>query len=149
MQYLYSCLTEYRLKQNKTQTNYKQQQQPHCLHQQKQSLNMRTSFVFLLSLLVLASSFLVPNTKAASLRNLATEDEDLNFLEHRSGRLGLPDDCPSTAIPGNCKNCNGNGCSAFRCSAFTTWSCPSGYTYCGFEECLGGLCASRVWCVPF
>ena len=77
------------------------------------------------------------------------EEEDLEDNEHNGHRrLYLPDACPLDAIPGICNNCNGNGCDAFRCSAFTTWSCPAGYKYCGYESCVGGFCASKVWCVP-
>jgi hypothetical protein len=115
---------------------------------QQQILKMRNAFVFLLSFLVLASTFQVQNTQAASLRNTAIEDENLNFLEQGSRRLA-PSGCPDSAIPGICSQCNGDGCSLFRCSAFTSWTCPDGYTACGYEDCLAlGFCHQKTWCAP-
>ncbi|KNC74059.1 hypothetical protein SARC_13382 [Sphaeroforma arctica JP610] len=72
---------------------------------------------------------------------------DIHRREVGSSRARrAPIGCSSSAIGGSCSNCNGGGCSAFRCSAFTQWSCPSGYTHCGSEICQGGLCAGKYWC---
>eukprot|EP01084_Bolivina_argentea_P232097 391253_1 len=59
---------------------------------------------------------------------------DMNIRERRS----VPQGCSSNAVGGNCKSCNGDGCSSFRCSAFTTWSCPDGTEQCGSKTCQGG-----------
>lgn len=46
--------------------------------------------------------------------------------------------------PISCSNCNGGGCSAGECSAFTTWNCPSGFRFAGpYSSCVGGLCSSK------
>ena len=52
--------------------------------------------------------------------------------------------CKYTAMPPNqkklyftpkCSQCNGNGCGYGKCSAFTTWHCPSGYSKQGSDSC--------------
>ncbi|WP_422442469.1 MULTISPECIES: hypothetical protein [unclassified Endozoicomonas] len=72
------------------------------------------------------------------------QDHSSPFIELNA----LPDSCPSDAVTTHCHNCNGNGCGAFKCSAFTYWDpCPDD-TFCGSERCVGGLCEDKPWCRP-
>jgi len=79
-----------------------------------------------------------------SINNEVHQDEDGNGERKLSSP---PSGCSSNAIPGVCSDCNGNGCSAFRCSAFTNWKCPAGYSYCGYESCVF-TCPDKLWCDP-
>ena len=46
-----------------------------------------------------------------------------------------------------CERCNHSGCGWFQCSAFTKWeACKPGWSVCGYESCVGGLCTSKPTC---
>ncbi|WP_419536878.1 hypothetical protein [Endozoicomonas sp.] len=56
-------------------------------------------------------------------------------------------ECTGDSFSPDCHRCNGDGCSAFRCSAFTTWDqCPKGSHVCGYETCVGNLCTQKRLC---
>jgi hypothetical protein len=105
------------------------------------------TFLFDTNTALLHAEFLLREQQRPS-SDVAVESVGLESVEQGGRRLGVPPQCPSNAFPGICTNCNGlDGCSAFQCSAFTNWECPSGSDMCGIETCVGGLCNSKVWCV--
>ncbi len=56
-------------------------------------------------------------------------------------------ECKGDTFSPSCHQCNGDGCGAFQCSAFTTWDqCPSGSHECGFQVCVGNLCSQKRLC---
>jgi len=56
--------------------------------------------------------------------------------------------CSAAAKPGVCSDCNGDGCGMFHCSAFTHWTCPEGWKFCGFEDTCAFSCPPKQWCDP-
>lgn len=85
-------------------------------------------------------------TARTNLRSVTASSTDSRVFAEEDHRRLVPSGCPSDAIEGTCSNCNSSGCGAFECSAFTHWSCPSGYTVCGYEKCASGFCTDKKWC---
>nr|WP_211826054.1 hypothetical protein [Kistimonas asteriae] len=55
--------------------------------------------------------------------------------------------CTGDTFHPECHRCNGGGCGAFECSAFTSWDkCPSGSHLCGYEHCVANFCPMRPIC---
>ncbi len=55
--------------------------------------------------------------------------------------------CTGDTFHPECHRCNGGGCNAFECSAFTSWDkCPSGSHLCGYEHCVANFCPMRPIC---
>ena len=56
-------------------------------------------------------------------------------------------ECTGKTFSPECHQCNGDGCGAFHCSAFTTWDkCPKGSHLCGYQTCVGNLCSQKPIC---
>ncbi|AMO56923.1 hypothetical protein GZ77_01750 [Endozoicomonas montiporae] len=78
----------------------------------------------------------------------APQDSGFSLLETMPKPGGAPGSCPDDAVTTKCRDCNGDGCGAFKCSAFTHWdTCPDD-TLCGYEKCVGGFCPDKPWCRP-
>ena len=124
----------------------------------QQALNMHHFLVLILSMLALHFSFHATYTEAASLRNMEVE-EDLNLHDQENNMVienedssfhdlnsQRPRSCPPGAIPAVCEKCQDDGCSAFKCSAFTKWTCPPTHFVCGIEHC-AFTCPAKLWCM--
>ncbi|WP_419536879.1 hypothetical protein [Endozoicomonas sp.] len=59
----------------------------------------------------------------------------------------VTDGCTGETFSPDCHQCNGDGCSPFRCSAFTTWDqCPKGSHQCDYEVCASHFCTNKPIC---
>ena len=55
--------------------------------------------------------------------------------------------CTGDTFSPECHQCNGDGCGAFHCSAFTTWDkCPKGSHQCDYEVCASHFCTNKPIC---
>ena len=55
--------------------------------------------------------------------------------------------CTGKTFSPDCHRCNGSGCNAFECSAFTSWDkCPEGSHVCAYQHCVANFCPMKPIC---